>query len=395
VRDYLLSLIPAVVLAVAVTSAADYAVGLSTGDSPAPALAALLHGNLTEAAARQPFLGLSSILLRLPFVAVAKALGGGMMLEYRLGLFGCAWVVGLVGVVVARRMQASGRQWLFCAALVALMVLNPATLGSRLDGHPEELLGGALCLAAVLAATEDRVVLGGALLGLAVATKEWALIAVVPTFLACQSRRRVLLAVATVVAAPLALTLPLIDPAAFSRSANIIGELRRVYVESWWWPLSVTHTVTVHVIGGQATAQLHLLPLGLSRADVSWLAPAVALPIGWRYWRVQGGRDRLDAIGLLALLLLLRCTLDPSFSTYYVVPFLIASLAWEGLTREGLPVGSLGGMMLLWAGSRFTSFGGAEVCDLVATIGLTAYLALHTLRPARSQSVGATALAPA
>jgi hypothetical protein len=37
--------------------------------------------------------------------------------------------------------------------IMMLVVLSPLTLGAKLDGHPEELLGGALCLAAVLAAS--------------------------------------------------------------------------------------------------------------------------------------------------------------------------------------------------------------------------------------------------
>ena len=51
-------------------------------------------------------------------------------------------------------------------------------------GHPEELLGAALCAGAVLAAAARPLELAGVLLGLAVANKAWALLAVGPVLLA-------------------------------------------------------------------------------------------------------------------------------------------------------------------------------------------------------------------
>ena len=48
-----------------------------------------------------------------------------------------------------------------------------------------------------------------------------------------------------------------------------------------------------------------------------------------------------DVLALLALLFLLRCLLDPVDNAYYHVPFLLALVAWEGLTRRGPPVVSL------------------------------------------------------
>lgn len=75
-----LSVIPAAVLAAAVHSAGDYGSGIA--DDPAPAISALVHGHVLTAAHDQPFMGLTSILLRLPFAAIATALGGGRMLSY-------------------------------------------------------------------------------------------------------------------------------------------------------------------------------------------------------------------------------------------------------------------------------------------------------------------------
>ncbi len=383
-HGFLLSLLPAAGLAAAVSWAGDYGDGMPGIDNPAPTITALLHGNLSLAAHDQPIIGLTSIVLRMPFVALASAFGGGTMLGYRLGVFACAAAVGAVGVLVGSWALDRGRSPLLVAIVVALMTFNPVTIGMHLDGHPEELLGGALCLAAVLAAIADRPTLTGVLLGLALGTKQWTIVALVPALIACRHGRRRMLLIAVAVAAPLVLLLPLIDPSAFMQSSKLVGDIRTVYFRSWWWPLSDAHSITAHFAGGYVTATDHLMPLGLDRTAVSWLAPIVAVAIGWRYWRVDARHDSCDAVGVLALLLLLRCTLDPSFSSYYVVPFLIALLTWEVLVRPGLPVGSLLGMTIFWLAERFTTHAPAAACDLALTVGLTAYLVLGTLR-ARSE----------
>src|SRR5206468_316455 len=98
-------------------------------------------------------------------------------------------------------------------AVVVLVLANPLTLAALDAGHPEELLAGALAVAAVMAAGERRPRVAALLLGLAVATKPWAALAV-PAVLAALPRGRRLaptmlaggLAVAMV--APLALADP-------------------------------------------------------------------------------------------------------------------------------------------------------------------------------------------
>jgi hypothetical protein len=372
--------VPALLLAALLTSSGDYGAGMSTGDSPAPTIAAVLHGHLGLAVARQPLIGLSSILLRLPFAGFAAAIGGGTMLQYRFGVFACAVVVGALGAFVVEAARVHGRWAAAAAVLAGLMIVSPLTLGVRLGGHPEELLGGALCVGSVLAATEGRPRLAGALLGAALGTKQWALIAVVPAVLACRERRMTMLLTAGVVAAPLALALPIADPHAFLSASKLIGDLHETYIESWWWPFSVVRTATVHV--GETTSVMsdHLLPLSLSREQVSWLPMVASLPLGWLYRRHQPGRDPIDAVGLLALLLLLRCTLDPSFVFYYVTPLVIALFAWELLRGPRLPLASLLSIAVFSLIPRFTNFAPAVAISLAFTIGLTAYLCACVLR---------------
>jgi uncharacterized membrane protein len=118
----------------------------------------------------------------------------------------CPALVGLTAVLAA-------------GGLAALMLLNPLTFDALWRGHPEEILAGSLCVAAVLAALRERSVGAGVLLGLALGAKEWTLLALVPTLLAAGSQRLKLLAAAAGVGASLAPALPLADPAAFLRSS--------------------------------------------------------------------------------------------------------------------------------------------------------------------------------
>jgi hypothetical protein len=64
----------------------------------------------------------------------------------------------------------------------------PRHLGGARDGPPEEVVGGALCVAALLAALHDRPWPAGVLLGLAVGNKAWAVLAIGPVALALPRR---------------------------------------------------------------------------------------------------------------------------------------------------------------------------------------------------------------
>ena len=75
--------------------------------------------------------------------------------------------------------------------MVGLCAANPITLRALDIGHPEELLGAVLCAGAVLAALRGRATLAGVLLGLAMANKAWAVLAIGPVLLALPERRPV------------------------------------------------------------------------------------------------------------------------------------------------------------------------------------------------------------
>jgi hypothetical protein len=219
---------------------------------------------------------------------------------------------------------------------------------------------------------DDRPVLTGVLLGLAVGTKEWALLAAVPATVACSRGRGRMLLIGAVVAAPLVLTLPVMDPTAFARESRGIGDLNWPSLRSWWWMVSGYRQVKL--AHGLSTS-VYLLPLGLTRADVSMLPLLIAVPLGWLHLRGQP-RPR-DAMRLLALLLLLRCTLDPECGPYYTVPAITALLAWEGLDRR-ISVAALIATAFFSLGehdaSAAATLGTARFCWLAGTVGLAAYL---------------------
>jgi hypothetical protein len=79
---------------------------------------------------------------------------------------------------------------------------------------------------------------------------------------------------------------------------------------------------------------------------------ALALGLSLFFWLRRRGFVPADTLGLLALLLLLRCLLDPMNNDYYHVPFLTFLIAWEGIRVRGLPVLSLFAAAALWATTR-------------------------------------------
>ena len=193
-------------------------------------------------------LPLTPALLGIGVVATLMSLLG----SNQLGSIPCVAAAGLLGLAIARWMERRGASRAACVATIVFSMVNPLTWEALALGHPEELLGGALCVGAVLAALRGHSTRAGVLLILALATDQWA------------------------------------------------GDL------------SLTDPLTV----------------------------ALALPLSAAWW-FSPRRTPDDALGLLALVFLVPCLLDPGDNAYHHVPFLLALMAWEGLVRRGLPVVSI------------------------------------------------------
>ena len=312
----------------------------STGDYPkdaGPAIRALLDGDVGAAFASQPLMGSLSVLVRLPFAAVADLLGGGELLAYRLGSIPCVAAAGVLGLAVARWMERRGASLAACLATVAFCMVNPLTWEALKLGHPEELLGGALCVGAVLAALRGHNARTGVLLGLALATKQWALIAVLPALAAAPAQRLRVAVVAGLVAAALTLPLAAGDLSGFSeRTQQAASGGRTVHLWNVLWPLADSEDRRISVGGEERVVTVRVIPPWLAHLTHP-LIVVLALPLSAAWW-LSRRRTPDDALALLALLFLLRCLLDPVDNAYYHLPFVLSLIAWEGLARRGPPL---------------------------------------------------------
>src|SRR3954466_12161067 len=178
----------------------------------APAFDALTHGYYSLFLQLCPAYG-GSLIMRAPFALAAHGLGGGDVAVFRAVAVPCLLAGAALGVVLASSLLGRGAGRGTVAIGGGLWACNPITLRALDIGHPEELLGAALSAGAVLAALRGRPAWAGVLLGLAVANKGGALLAVGRVLLALPERRGRALAIAGGIALALALPLLLAGPA--------------------------------------------------------------------------------------------------------------------------------------------------------------------------------------
>jgi hypothetical protein len=288
-----------------------------------PAISALARGDLHGFASDQAQMGPLSLLLRAPLAALA---GVDSIWAYRLGALACLLALVALGVTVARRAPAS-----FAPIAALLLVVNPVTLDALRLGHPEELLGAALCAAALILARE-RPLAAGVALGAALATKQWALIAIAPVLLAAPRHARVRLAltaggVVAAVVAPLALADPHAFVEALRHPAFGVAEMRTGNV--WGWAAITNHIA----LGPRDVVTAYTVPDWLQHGAHPLVA-ALTLGLGVAALRM---RRAIDPLALLALLMLVRCVLDPWNHAYYHAPFLVALIAWEVIEARRAP----------------------------------------------------------
>ncbi|HEX8073859.1 MAG TPA: glycosyltransferase 87 family protein, partial [Thermoleophilaceae bacterium] len=160
-------------------------------DDAGPSIDALASGDVHDFFSEQPPMGSVSLLVRAPAAAAAKALGGHDLAVYRAGAFMCLLGVGLLAVWLMAAMARAGRPRLAYLVVPAGLLVNPLTYAALDFGHPEELLGAALAAGAVITAGRGRGVPAGLMLGCAIATKQWAALAILPAELAAPRGSRV------------------------------------------------------------------------------------------------------------------------------------------------------------------------------------------------------------
>ena len=361
-----------------------------------PAFSALAHGHLLAFLRLAPAYG-GSLILRAPFALIPNLWGGGELAVYRTTALPGLLAVGAIGIYLVAHMRASGRPLLWRAVALGVCVANPISVRALELGHPEELLGAALCLACVMLAAADRPLLAGLLLGAAVANKEWAVLTLGPALLALPSRRPLLLLSATAMAGALTAPMLLVGSDSFLSSVRGVASPSSEIFQPMqvFWFLG-HHSPLAGKLLGVEKHDFRLAPAWIGRVSHP-LVVAIALPLTWVTWRTrrngrsqQGRRppggavtSRADALLLLALLLLLRCMLDTWDNVYYPLPFILALLAWEVELPRPAAL-ALASSVLVWANAQLslhTSADAQAVFFLAWSLPLTAWLGTSLFLP--------------
>jgi hypothetical protein len=218
------------------------------------------------------------------------------------------------------------------------------TLRAVEPGHAEELLVGVLVVAAALLAADGRAVWSGLALGLAVAGKPWAALAVLPVLGLLPGARALVRCCGAAAAAGLVVMLPFLLVSGGSsggavRFAANAASTNGAMFQPWqiFWFLG-DHGRRVMSPFGERVG---------FRAAPDWIAhvshplllvACVALGAAGVLLQRRRGAPAADGLLLLAAVLQLRCLLDTWNNAYYVVPVLLALLAWDVHAHRGRPV---------------------------------------------------------
>ena len=318
---------------------------------------ALARGDWREFYANQPLMGSFSLFLRAPFVAAVYHQSASMV--YVIGSVPIIATMLALAAWLLRRMQRAGRSEAERAMVGAALILSPLSVRAIHWGHPEELLGAALCVAAVIVASRGKGVLAGLLLGCAITTKQWAVLAALPAFVATPGPARVKLVVVSVLTA-LAFTAPMVagNSDRFFQIQRAAGSADPQYVldGAKGSGLPGSHVTPTNVYLPFAFSYQHergtiyLQDERIGRLSHP-LIILLAVPLTLLLWR-RGRPGVREALQLLALLFLARCVLDPMSLDYYHVPFLVAlgAAAAFGTARDArLALYATAGLALAFA----------------------------------------------
>ena len=293
----------------------------------------------------------ASLLLRAPFMLATSLWHGGDNAIFRASAVPCLAAAGALGLWLSGRMRAKRSSIIACLLTGLACFANPLLFPALRTGHPEEILGAALAVGAVLCALDDRPTWAGVLLGMAVANKEWAVLATGPVLVALPRARLRTMLVAGATGGALMAPFLLGSSGSFAHATSSVGLATGSIFQpwQWWWFLGST----VHPAAGVAFD-----PAMVSRGAPPWLGGlghtvpvAIMFPLTGLYaWQRRGAGRRAghDALLLLSLVLALRCVLDPWDISYYALPFLFALTAWEVLGARRVPLVSLLGTFAAW-----------------------------------------------
>lgn len=311
-----------------------------------PAVHALGQGDVGRSLAHETLMGPFAVLVEAPFSALAR---GGTLSEYHWASLPCLLALGCLGLYLASLAGRRGAPPLTRLLIAVICLLNPLTFEALKSGHPEELLTAALAVGAVATASQGHSRRTAVLLGLAIASKQWAVIGFLPVLMALPGQRFKVGLGAVVIAALLILPRFISSPETFSSSQNSAAHTPRAVTPLSAWYQFANQTTETHEVGStRLVVHRHLAPQ-FARAFAHPLIVVLAfvLPLLLVLRRGAIGLTGEDAMALLALLMLLRCALDPVDNLYYHLPFLLALVGWDALSAKGLPIRSIAGMALV------------------------------------------------
>jgi hypothetical protein len=276
-------------------------------------------------------MGIVSLLLRVPFAAVGHLLDNSDLTLYRLGVFACIVAVALLAVNAASLMRRRlGLSLLIAGAMAVVWVLNPVTFRAISWGHPEEIVGAALLGTSAICAYLGYWSWAAVALGAAFATKQWAALVFPLLVLLLPAAHRVRFSALTAaVAIVLVLPMYLGNTDRFEKvNQRLNSDSAAATPTNVWW--QSTEPAKVGYSGGARVPTE--IPRRLSHPLIAVLA--LGLPLLWH-------RRRWDLLGLLPILMLLRCTLDPFSYSYHHAPLVIGLAAFEAVGRRRLPIAAL------------------------------------------------------
>ena len=379
-------------LAFANTFTGDY------GKDAGPVVRALTEGDISRFLSDHRLVGPFAILLQAPFAALGN---GSRVSNYQWACIPCLLAVGLLGIYLAAAARRRGVSRVSGFVIATLCLVNPLTFYALQTGHPEELLTAALCVAAVAVAARGQAWRAAILLGLALVSKQWAVIAVLPVLMALPALRlRVALGAAAVA---LAFTLPgvIADPGAFSKLQGTVTFMKsEIQPMSIWFPTADT-TQNVTIGSTHLTAHVREAPPVVGRySHPLVILVALGLPLALALRRRRFSLSGTDAMALLALLALLRCALDPVDVLYYHEPLLLALIGWDALAARDLPWRGLAATLaaaLFWLWSNHVADPSALNLAYIAVaagsaIAIAAFLFRRAGSPRKADSFGGTLL---
>lgn len=323
-----------------------------------PAVSELVHGHLHQFFSLAPVYG-GSLLERAPFALLPNLWGGGELAVYRMLALPCLASAAVLAVWLIRWMRGRGMNLRQCGLALLLCVANPLTLLALEIGHPDELLGGVLCVAAVLLASRGHSVRAALALGLAISNKQWAVLAIPCVLIALPGRRALCLWVTATVTAVFALPFLLFASSTFATNLHGAATSTIGLFNPWqvWWFFGHLASHSSGAPGG--IENYRVPPVWVTKASHP-LIVALAVPLGAVVslrLRSRDGQSADDearheraALLLLALLLLLRCMLDPWDNIYYPIPFVLALLTWESIGLRRAPLLAFAVTIAVYAG---------------------------------------------